>query len=135
MRLVGALNENNETFVPIIIIIIIIGGGGGGGGSSSSSSDGSSSSSGGGYCSSNCCFSPCMFDLHYSRTNSKATTLIHINLLNTKGRLLNLKTFKHFSSRYKNQSVYAVSGTSSSLFSRNTKHINTLWAERTVIEC
>ena len=29
MRLVGALNENNETFVPIIIIIIIIGGGGG----------------------------------------------------------------------------------------------------------
>jgi len=36
---------------------------------------------------------------------------------------------------YKSQSVYAVSGTSRCLFSHNTKHINTVWAERTVVEC
>jgi hypothetical protein len=34
-----------------------------------------------------------------------------------------------------NQSVYAVSGTSRYLFSYKHKHINTVWAERTVVEC
>jgi len=36
---------------------------------------------------------------------------------------------------YKNQSVYAVDGTSRSLFLDNTEHINTVWAERTVAGC
>ena len=34
---------------------------------------------------------------------------------------------------YKKQSVYAANGTSRSLLS--DKHINTVWAERTVVEC
>jgi hypothetical protein len=33
---------------------------------------------------------------------------------------------------YKNQSVHALSGTSRCLFS---KHINTVWAESTIVDC
>jgi hypothetical protein len=36
---------------------------------------------------------------------------------------------------YKNLSVYGVSGTSRCLFSDKYKHINTVWTERTVVEC
>ena len=54
------------------------------------------------------------------------TKHININPLQTKRRLLYLKTqsvprSKHFSSRYENQSVYAVSGTSLCLFSDKYK--------------
>ena len=50
----------------------------------------------------------------------------HFNPLKTKHQLLHLKPqsvprCKHFSSRYKNQSVYAVSGTSRCLFSDKYK--------------
>jgi len=50
----------------------------------------------------------------------------NVNPLNTKRRPLSLKTqsvprSKHFSSGYKNQSVYAVSGTSRCLFSDKYK--------------
>ena len=63
-----------------------------------------------------------------------------LNLLNTKRRLLYLKISSYravntFHLGYKNQSVYAVSGTSRCFFQINTKHINTVWAERTVVEC
>jgi len=40
------------------------------------------------------------------------------------------RAVKTFHLGYTNQSVYAVSGTSSQI---NTKHINTVWAERTVV--
>ena len=66
---------------------------------------------------------------------------LNFNPLNTKRRLLYLKTqfvqrVNTFHIGYKNQSVYAVSGTSRCLFSdKNTKHINTVWAERAVVEC
>jgi hypothetical protein len=36
---------------------------------------------------------------------------------------------------YRIQSVYAVSGTLAACPQINTKHINTVWAERTVVEC
>jgi hypothetical protein len=36
---------------------------------------------------------------------------------------------------YKNQSVYAVSGTRRCLFSHKSKHTNSVWAERTNVEC
>jgi hypothetical protein len=42
---------------------------------------------------------------------------------------------KTFHLGYKNQSVYDVSGTSSCFSQIITKHINTVWAERTVVEC
>jgi hypothetical protein len=35
---------------------------------------------------------------------------------------------------YKNQTVYGVSGTSSFLSQTDTKHINTVWAKRTVVK-
>jgi hypothetical protein len=55
-----------------------------------------------------------------------SNTQVRINPLKTKRRLLYLKTqsvprSKHFSSRLKNQSVYAVSGTSRRLFSDKYK--------------
>ena len=62
--------------------------------------------------------------------NSNALFLTHvylkINVLKTKRRLLYLKTqfvprSKHFHLRYKNQSVYTVSGTSRCLFSGKYK--------------
>ena len=40
-----------------------------------------------------------------------------------------------FHLRYKNQSVYAVRCTSRCFSQINAKHINTMWAERTVVEC
>ena len=53
-------------------------------------------------------------------------TAVLFNPLETKRRVLYLKTqfvprSKHFSSRYKNESVYAVSGTSRCLFSDKYK--------------
>jgi hypothetical protein len=57
---------------------------------------------------------------------------VKINPLNTKCRLLYLKKqsvpcSKLFHLCYKNQSVYDISGTI-----RRTKHINTVWAQRTI---
>ena len=69
-------------------------------------------------------------DLLYEKTSSQQRVhLMNFELispLNTKRRLLYLKTqfvprSKHFSSRYKNQSVYAVSSTSRYLFSDKNK--------------
>ena len=63
---------------------------------------------------------------------------MNVNPLMTKRRLLYLETqfvprSKHFHLGYKNQSVYAVSGTSRCLFS--DKYKTHVWAERTVVEC
>ena len=63
-----------------------------------------------------------------------------LNPLNTNRRPLYLKTqflpaVNTFHLGYKNQSVYGVSGTSRCFSQINTKHINTVWAERRVVEC
>ena len=59
--------------------------------------------------------------------------------LKMKRRLLYLKTqsipcYNTFHLGYKNQSVYAVSGTSHCLFSDKYK-THRVWAERTIVEC
>jgi hypothetical protein len=68
-----------------------------------------------------------------------STRLVLINPLKKKRRPLYLKTqsvprCKHFHLGYRNQSVYDVSGTSH-CSQINTKHINKLWTERTIVEC
>ena len=71
---------------------------------------------------------------------TKGPKYAEINPLKMKRRLLYLKAqfvlrskqFFHLGS--KNQSVYAVSGTCH-CSQINTKHINTVWAELTVVEC
>jgi len=69
-----------------------------------------------------------------------APSKLTINPLKTKHRPLYLKTSPYravntFHLGYKNQSVYAASGTIAVCSEKNTKHINTVWAERTVLEC
>ena len=66
-------------------------------------------------------------------------TLPYFNPLQTKRRLLYLKTqsvprTKHFHLGYKNQSVYAVSGTSRCLFWDKYK-TNRVWAECIIFKC
>ena len=63
-----------------------------------------------------------------------------INPLKKKRRPLHLKTklYRAVSTchlGYKIQSFYAVSGISAVCSEINTKYVNTVWAERTVIEC
>jgi len=64
----------------------------------------------------------------------------HINHLETEHRLLFLKTqfvlcSKHLSSRLQNRS-FTMYGVEVAVCSQtNTTHINTVWAESTIIEC
>jgi len=50
-------------------------------------------------------------------------------------RLTSYRAVNTFHLGYKKQSVYSVSGTSRRFSQINTKHVNTVWAERTVVEC
>jgi hypothetical protein len=64
----------------------------------------------------------------------------NINLLKTKRRLLYLRPSSYravntFQLGYKNQSIYEEVAQVAVCSVINTKHINTVWAERTVVEC
>ena len=62
------------------------------------------------------------------------------NTLKTKLRLFYLKTqfvprSKHYSTGYKNHSVYAESSTSRCLFLDKYVQKNTVWVERIILKC
>jgi hypothetical protein len=58
-----------------------------------------------------------------------------INPLKTKRKPLYLNTQSVPRSKHFLSWLYAVSGTSRCFFQINTKHISTVWAESTVVEC